>query len=120
LPDSCPQGFDLVLGICAEICPTGYTAAIGACWQNCPGGWTDMGLFCANWPKWQFSQDDGQVAQARLTFEPSITVQVQTKLFDTALHNLSGVDMGIMGVSIYELIPFRIYGTIGATMSVPT
>jgi hypothetical protein len=65
-------------------------------------------------------EDDGQIAQAHLTLNPSITVEVQSSLFDTALHDLSGVDLGIMSVSIYELIPFRIYGSVGATMSVPT
>jgi hypothetical protein len=47
-------------------------------------------------------------------------VQVQSSIFDTALHDLSGVDIGIMSLSIYELIPFRIYGSAGVTMSVPT
>jgi hypothetical protein len=65
-------------------------------------------------------EDDGQIAQAHLTINPSITVQVQSSLFDTALHDLSGVDLAIMNLSIYELIPFRIYGSVGATMSVPT
>jgi len=64
--------------------------------------------------------DNGQVAQAHLSIEPSITVQIQSRLFDTALHDLSGMDLGIMSVSVYELIPFRIYGTVGATMGVPT
>lgn len=41
-------------------------------------------------------------------------------MFDTALHNLSGVDVGIMQVSLYELIPFRIYGTVGATLGADT
>ncbi|MGD9215028.1 MAG: hypothetical protein PVJ84_09450 [Desulfobacteraceae bacterium] len=65
-------------------------------------------------------EDDGQIAQATLSIEPSITVQVQSELFDTALHDITGVDLGIMSISIYELIPFRIYGTAGATVSIPT
>jgi hypothetical protein len=65
-------------------------------------------------------EDDGEVAQAQLTINPSITVQVQSSLFDTALHDITGVDLGILSVSLYELIPFRIYGTVGATVSVPT
>ncbi|MGD8911610.1 MAG: hypothetical protein PVJ68_02540 [Candidatus Thiodiazotropha sp.] len=276
-PNSCPEGFDEVLGLCAEICPTGYTAAIGSCWEDCPSGWADMGLFCAKWfmrfrgkdifgqeliaisvscedglvledglcyepcsdgfesagslcvgdldnetsysaldsqvstqqrsalasastggveipdelvpeltttvvfapvtctlsslsgilgfipdpvdfindtvtdaideamSDWAnpdlgsawfiptiantvlfdlsaeaVCEDDGEIAQAYLTVNPSITVEVQSSFFDTALHDLSGVDLVIMNLSIYELIPFRIYGSVGATMSVPT
>jgi hypothetical protein len=65
-------------------------------------------------------EDDGEVAQAYLTVNPSITVEVQSNIFDTALHDLTGVDLGIMSLSIYELIPFRVYGSVGATLSVPT
>jgi hypothetical protein len=274
-PNYCPEGFDEVLGLCAEICPTGYTAAIGSCWENCPSGWADLGLFCAKWfmkfrgkdifgqelmatscedglvlesgrcyepcsdgfesagslcvgdlnngtsysaldsqvstqqraalasastggveipdellpeltttvvfapvactlsslsgilgflpdpvefindtvtdaideamgdwanpdlgSAWfipaiantvlfdlsaeAVCEDDGVIAQAHLTVNPSITVEVQSSFFDTALHDLSGVDLAIMNLSIYELIPFRIYGSVGATMSVPT
>lgn len=278
-PKQCADGFDEVLGLCAEICPTGYTAAIGQCWQNCPKGWADIGLFCAKWfmkfsgkdifgqkltatscaeglvkeggrcyepcnegfkssgplcygdlnnsgsykalnsqvsaqhqtalakastggievpdglapelnttvvfapvacqistvigtlgfipdaipdpidfindsvnnaikdamgdwadpvasSAWYIPsiantvlfdlsadavcEDDGQIAQAHMTLDPSITVEVKSSLFDTALHDLSGVDVGVMSVSIYELIPFRIYGSVGATMSAPT
>lgn len=65
-------------------------------------------------------EDDGTIAQASLNFKPSITVQANTRMFDTALHSLSGVDLGIMQVSLYELIPFRIYGTVGATLGTDT
>ena len=65
-------------------------------------------------------QDDGVVATAGLNFKPSVTVQASTRMFDTALHSLTGVDLGIMQVSLYELIPFRIYGTVGATLGADT
>jgi hypothetical protein len=65
-------------------------------------------------------EDDGTLAKASLNFKPSVTVQASTRMFDTALHNLSGVDVGIMQVSLYELIPFRIYGTVGATLGADT
>lgn len=64
-------------------------------------------------------EDNGQVSKASLAMNPSVTVKVSTSLFDPVLHNLSGVDLGIMRVSIYELIPFRIYGTVGTTVSAP-
>lgn len=65
-------------------------------------------------------EDDGTIAKASLNFKPSITVQASTRMFDTALHSLSGVDVGIMQVSLYELIPFRIYGTVGTTLGTDT
>lgn len=65
-------------------------------------------------------EDDGTVAKAALNFNPSITVKASTQMFDTALHSLSGVDVGIMQVSLYELIPFRIYGTVGTTLGADT
>ena len=64
--------------------------------------------------------DDGTVATAALNMKPSITVQASTRMFDPALHALAGVDLGIMTVSVYELIPFRIYGTVGTTLSSET
>ncbi len=64
-------------------------------------------------------EDDGTLATAALDVDPSITVQLDTRLFDSALSNLSGVDLGILNISIYELIPFRVYGTVGATVSTP-
>ena len=64
-------------------------------------------------------EDNSQVSKASLAMNPSVTVKVSTSLFDPVLHNLSGVDLGIMRVSIYELIPFRIYGTVGTTVSAP-
>lgn len=65
-------------------------------------------------------EDDGTIATAALTFKPSVTVQASTRMFDTALHNLTGVDVGIMQVSLYELIPFRVYGTVGTTLGADT
>jgi hypothetical protein len=65
-------------------------------------------------------EDNGTIAKAALNFKPSITVQASTRMFDTALHSLSGVDVGIMQVSLYELIPFRIYGTVGTTLGADT
>lgn len=65
-------------------------------------------------------EDDGTVAKAGLTFKPSVTVQASTRMFDTALHSLTGVDLGVMQVSLYELIPFRIYGTVGTTLGADT
>lgn len=64
--------------------------------------------------------DDGTVATASLNMKPSINVQASTRMFDPALHALAGVDLGIMSVSVYELIPFRIYGSVGSTMSAQT
>lgn len=277
VPDTCPAGFDNVLGVCAQQCPDGYSAALGACWQDCPAGYTDMGAICTNWSKFSslskatFAQslvatscasgmvneaglcyepcagtftgigplcvgqfdgssgeallaqqveeqheaasagssagielsedqapelrthviftpimcsldaidgvfgvlpdgaelgamavnaagdavisaisdaipassggvsylpsladtvlfdfsadascsDDGVVASAGLSMDPSVTVKVSTRLFDPALHNLAGVDLGIMQLSVYELIPFRVYGTVGSTFSAP-
>ena len=65
-------------------------------------------------------EDDGTVATAGLMMKPSITVKASTRTFDPALHALAGVDLGIMTVSVYELIPFRIYGTVGTTLSAET
>ncbi len=62
--------------------------------------------------------DDGVVATAGLNFKPSVTVKASTKMFDSALHNLAGVDLGIMSISVYELVPFRVYGTVGTTIGV--
>ena len=64
--------------------------------------------------------DDGVVARAGLNFKPSVTIQASTKMFDSALHAAAGVDLGIMQISIYELIPFRIYGTVGTTIGTDT
>lgn len=58
-------------------------------------------------------EDDGVKLTAGLSFKPTVTVKASTKMFDSALHNLAGVDLGIMQISVYELIPFRIYGTVG-------
>lgn len=64
--------------------------------------------------------DNGTVATAGLMMKPSITVKASTRTFDPALHALAGVDLGVMTVSVYELIPFRVYGTVGTTMSAQT
>lgn len=64
-------------------------------------------------------EDDGVVSKASLALNPSVTVKVSTSLFDPVLHNLAGVDLGIMQLSLYELIPFRIYGTVGTTIGAP-
>ena len=64
--------------------------------------------------------DDGVVAKASLNINPSITVKASTKQFDPVLHNLAGVDLGVMQISVYELIPFRVYGTVGTTLGVDT
>lgn len=63
--------------------------------------------------------DDGVVSSASMSFNPSVTVKISSSLFDPVLHNLAGVDLGIMRMSIYELIPFRIYGTVGTTLGAP-
>jgi len=62
--------------------------------------------------------DDGVKATAGLNFKPSVTVKASTKMFDSALHNLAGVDLGVMSISVYELIPFRVYGSVGSTLGV--
>ncbi len=62
-------------------------------------------------------EDDGVVATAAFKLNPSLTVQANTRIFDPALHNMAGVDLGIMQVSVYELIPFRIYGAVGASIA---
>ena len=64
-------------------------------------------------------EDDGTISSATLEVDPSMTVQLSTSIFDTVLSNLSGVDIGILNISIYELIPFRIYGTVGTTIDTP-
>lgn len=53
---------------------------------------------------------------ATLNIDNSITTKVSTEIFDPLFHNLGGVDAGIAKVSIYELIPFRIYGSSGVTL----
>ncbi|VUD40224.1 hypothetical protein TDB9533_00007 [Thalassocella blandensis] len=53
-----------------------------------------------------------------LSFNPSVAAKVSTHMFDPALHNLAGVDLGVMSVSVYELIPFRVYGTVGANLGI--
>lgn len=63
--------------------------------------------------------DDGVVSRAAFNVNPSLTVKVSTSLFDPVLHSLSGVDLGVMQLSLYELIPFRIYGTVGTTVGAP-
>lgn len=55
-----------------------------------------------------------------LNFNPSISAKVSTHMFDPMLHNMAGVDLGIMSVSVYELLPFRVYGTVGANLGMET
>jgi hypothetical protein len=64
-------------------------------------------------------EDNGTLSTAMLDIDPSISVQLDTRMFDNTLSNLSGVDIGILNLSIYELIPFRLYGAVGTTLSVP-
>lgn len=51
-----------------------------------------------------------------LDIDNSITVKASTQMFDSLFDNLGGVDAGIAKVSIYELIPFRVYGSAGVTL----
>lgn len=60
------------------------------------------------------------IATSALHFKPSITVKANTQMFDTTLHSLTGIDVGIMQVSLYELIPFRIYVTVGTILATDT
>lgn len=53
---------------------------------------------------------------AKLDIDNSVTVKASTKMFDSLFDNLGGVDAGIAKVSIYELIPFRVYGSTGVTL----
>lgn len=100
-------------------------AVIGAISDAIPGGGASFIPSVADTVLFDFTADahcadDGVVATAGLTMEPSVTVQVSTRMFDPVLHNMSGVDLGIMQVSLYELIPFRIYGTVGTTLGATT
>ncbi len=60
--------------------------------------------------------DNNERANLKLGVNTSITVKVSSKMFDPALHNISGVSIGVAKMSIYELIPFRIYGSVGSTL----
>lgn len=53
---------------------------------------------------------------ASINVDTGITVKVSTKMFDPVLHNLGGVGVGAANVSIYELIPFRIYGSVASKL----
>lgn len=53
---------------------------------------------------------------ASLDIDNSVTVKASTQIFDSLFDNLGGVDAGIAKVSIYELIPFRVYGSSGVTL----
>lgn len=104
----------------ADLVATGVGAGVGAIK---PGAWFDASLSDAvvlDFTGGATCNDDGTVATATMNFHPSITVQATTKMFDPALHNLAGVDLGIAKVSVYELIPFRIYGAVGTTLGVDT
>lgn len=63
-------------------------------------------------------EDSEDAFVGKLSFSPSVAAKVSTRMFDPALHNLAGVDLGVMSVSVYELVPFRIYGTVGANLGV--
>lgn len=55
---------------------------------------------------------------AQLNFDASVTVQADSRGFDEAIHAASGPLVsvpGVVNISVYELIPFRIYGDIGVT-----
>lgn len=55
---------------------------------------------------------------ASLNFDASVTVQADSRGFDEAIHAASGPLVsvpGVVDISVYELIPFRIYGDIGVT-----
>lgn len=60
--------------------------------------------------------EKGNKYVAKLDVDNSITVKASTKMFDSLFDNLGGVDLGIAKVSIYELIPFRVYGSTGVTL----
>ncbi len=53
---------------------------------------------------------------ASINVDTGVTVKVSTKMFDPVLHNLGGVGIGAANVSIYELIPFRIYGSVASKL----
>lgn len=55
-----------------------------------------------------------QISKATINVDSAVTVRVSTKMFDPVLHNLGGVSVGAANVSIYELIPFRIYGSVAS------
>lgn len=61
-------------------------------------------------------KDEADKYVANLSVDNSVTVKVSTKMFDSLLDNLGGVDAGVAKVSIYELIPFRVYGSSGVTL----
>lgn len=54
------------------------------------------------------------ISVASINVDSSVTVKVSTKMFDSVFHNLGGVSIGAAKVSIYELIPFRIYGSVSS------
>lgn len=58
--------------------------------------------------------EDEESSKANINVDSAVTVKLSTKVFDTAFHNLGGVSIGIAKVSIYELIPFRIYGSVSS------
>lgn len=58
--------------------------------------------------------EDEQISKASINVDSAVTVKVSTKIFDSAFHNLGGVSIGVAKVSIYELIPFRLYGSVAA------
>lgn len=61
---------------------------------------------------------------ASVSLDTSVTINADTKIFDPVLHQVStmpgGAIPGVANVSIYELIPFRVYGTIAFTAGANT
>lgn len=114
-------GADQLAGMAVDASGDAIVNAISGSLENGGSAWfvpsvSDTVLF--NFSMDATCEDDGVVATAGLNFQPSITVKASSKMFDPVLHNLAGVDLGIMSVSVYELIPFRVYGTVGSTLGV--
>lgn len=58
---------------------------------------------------------------AQFDINAGVTLKLDTRIFDPAIHAASGVTpVAGVDVSIYELIPFRIYGDIALTTGVNT
>lgn len=58
---------------------------------------------------------------AQFDLNAGVTLKLDTRIFDPAIHAASGVTpVAGVDVSIYELIPFRIYGDIALTTGVNT
>lgn len=58
---------------------------------------------------------------AQFDLNAGVTLKLDTRIFDPAIHAASGVTpVAGVDVSIYELVPFRIYGDIALTTGVTT